>query len=131
MKIWKYSGILLIATGILHTIVAIAMGIDVYAGMIKDSLFNSVKEDPMKGFALWFFVCGLLVILLGYITHDYIKKTQKPVPSAFGYSILLLSILGCIVEPISGFWLFIPQALIIIFSNKKNSPLRNNRNKVI
>ena len=119
MKIWKYSGILLIATGILHTIVAIAMGIDVYAEMIKDGLFNSVKEDPMKGFVFWFFICGLLIILLGYVTHDYIKKTQSPIPTSIGYSILLLSILGCIVEPISGFGLFIPQALIIIFSNKK------------
>ena len=29
------------------------------------------------------------------------------------------AIIGCIVEPISGFWLFLPQALIIIYSNMK------------
>ena len=34
MKFWKYSGIFLVATGILHTIVAIALGKEVYFEII-------------------------------------------------------------------------------------------------
>ncbi|MDR1558206.1 MAG: DUF6463 family protein [Clostridiales bacterium] len=36
-----------------------------------------------------------------------------------GYYLLALSIFGCLFIPVSGFWLFIPQAIIIINSNSK------------
>ena len=117
-KIWKYSGIFLIATGILHTIVAIALGKEVYSEIIRDGLINVTSQDYTRSFAFWFLVCGIFIILLGQVLHYYIKKEQKPAPLFFGYSMLILTIFGCIVEPISGFWLFLPQALIIIIANK-------------
>jgi hypothetical protein len=36
IKIWKYSGIFLLATGALHTVVALLMGADEFIGMIRD-----------------------------------------------------------------------------------------------
>jgi len=120
MKIWKYSGIFLIATGILHTIVAIALGWKAFVEIIQDGLLiNVTSRELTHEFALWFFVCGIFVILLGQVVHFYIKREQKPAPLSFGYSLLVFTIFGCIVEPGSGFWLFLPQALIIIFANKK------------
>ena len=119
VKIWKYSGIFLIATGILHTIVAIGLGKDVFLEIIQDGVINVTSQDFIRAFAFWFLVCGFFVILLGQVLHYYIKNEQKPAPLFFGYSLLIFSILGCIVEPISGFWLFLPQALIIILANKK------------
>ncbi|MDR0232509.1 MAG: DUF6463 family protein [Dysgonamonadaceae bacterium] len=119
VKIWKYSGIFLIATGILHTIVAIALGKDAFLEIIQDGVVNVTSQDYARAFALWFLICGIFVILLGQVLHYYIKKEQKPAPLFFGYSLLILTIFGCIVEPISGFWLLLPQALIIIFANKK------------
>ena len=121
MKFWKYSGIFLIATGILHTIVAIALGWEAFVEIIRDGLLINVKSRELTHeFALWFFICGIFVILLGQVLHFYIKREQKPAPLSFGYSLLVFTIFGCIVEPGSGFWLFLPQALIIIFANKKN-----------
>jgi uncharacterized membrane protein YecN with MAPEG domain len=119
VKIWKYSGIFLIATGILHTIVAIALGIEAFSEIIRDGVINVIAEDYTRAFAFWFLICGIFVILLGQILHFYIKREQKPAPLFFGYSLLILTIFGCIVEPVSGFWLFLPQALIIIVANKK------------
>jgi hypothetical protein len=119
MKLWKYSGLFLVATGILHTIAAVLLFANVYGEIIKDGLFNAVKEDAMRGCGFWFFICGIFLILFGYVVHEYIKSVQKPAPLFVGYSILLISIVGCIIEPVSGFWLFIPQALIIIFANRK------------
>ena len=118
--IWKYSGILLIATGILHTIVAIAFGWKAFIEIIRDGLLiNVTSRDCTHEIALWFFICGIFVILLGQVVHFYIKREQKPAPLSFGYCLLVFTIFGCIVEPGSGFWLFLPQALIIIFANKK------------
>ena len=118
-KIWKYSGLFLIATGILHTLVAIAFGKDVYVEIIRAGLINVTSQDDTCAFAFWFLVCGIFIILLGQVLHYYIKKEQKPAPLFLGYSMLVLAIFGCIVEPVSGFWLFLLQALIIIFANKK------------
>ena len=120
LKLWKYSGIFLIATGILHTVVAILLGWKTFMAIVRDGLLiNITARDYTHEFALWFFICGIFVILLGQVLHFYIKKEQKPAPLCFGYSLLVFTIFGCIVEPSSGFWLFIPQALIIIFANKK------------
>ena len=118
IKYWKYSGIYLVATGILHTIFAIPFGKDAFLKMIREGLYNVTALDYERAFAIWFFVCGIFIILLGQVLHHYIKKEQKPAPLSFGYSLLIFTIFGCIVEPGSGFWLFLPQALIIIFANK-------------
>ena len=100
MKLWKYSGTFLTATGIIHTIYALFIGKDAFSEMLRNGLVNSIGENYSQGFAFWFLTCGIILILLGY-------------------SILLLTIIGCIIEPVSGFWLFLPQAIIIIYSNKK------------
>ena len=119
IKFWKYSGIFLIATGIIHTIFAIALGKEAFMKIIYEGLYNFTAMDCTRELGIWFFVCGIFIILLGQVLHYYIKKEQKPAPLSFGYSLLVFTIFGCIVEPVSGFWLFLPQALIIIFANRK------------
>ena len=120
MKMWKYSGIFLIATGILHTVVTVIFGWKEFVEIIRDGLLiNVMSRGYTHEFTLWFLICGIFVILLGQLLHFYIKKEQKPAPLSFGYSLLAVTIFGCVIEPFSGFWLFLPQALIIIFANKK------------
>jgi hypothetical protein len=119
LQLWKYSGVFLIATGILHTVVALILGKDAFTDIFRDGFINAVGEDLSREFAVWFLVLGVFVIFFGQVLHYYIKKEQKPIPLFLGYNLLILSIIGCLLEPASGFWLFIPQALIIIFAKKK------------
>jgi hypothetical protein len=120
VKLWKYSGILLVATGILHSIVAILFGKDDLWAIFQDGLLDAVGEDVPREFAFWFLICGIFVVFLGQILHYYIKKEQRPAPLFLGYNILVLSVIGCVIVPVSGFWLFIPQALIIIFAKRND-----------
>jgi hypothetical protein len=123
MKTWKYSGILLVATGILHTVVGIVLCRNYLWIIIKNRLFNTLWISREEGFdsnlsfAFWFLICGIVIIILGQTLHYYIKKEQKPAPAFLAYWLLGLSVLGCIIIPVSGLWLFIPQALIIIVAN--------------
>lgn len=117
-KLWKYSGLFLIITGILHSIVAILLNWKIYVEIFRSGLINSITKDYARAFAFCFFVCGIFLMLFGYTLDYYIKKEQKPAPLLLGYELLVFSILGCLLDPMSGFWLFIPQAFIIIFSNK-------------
>jgi len=121
VKFWKYSGILLVATGILHSVVGIAMGKEYLWGIIKAGLINTAKDDDFAtGVAFWFLICGIFIIILGQALHYYIKKERQPAPNLLGYWLLGLGITGCIIMPASGFWLFIPQALIILFAKRSN-----------
>ena len=61
-----------------------------------------------KGHTLLFFFVGGILLLLGGTLQYYIRKEQKPVP------LLLVSVVGYILLPLSSFWLLIPQALIMI-----------------
>ena len=119
MKIWKYSGTLLTVTGVIHIIVAFILGKCIYFDILKNGLANSTNDDNFRNFAFWFLICGIIFILFGTTLQYYIKKEQKPAPLFLGYSMLIFTIVGCIINPISGFWLFLPQALIIIIANKK------------
>jgi len=106
MKIAKYSGLLLIYTGILHTLVGLFLGKNVFWDMIKSGLVNSVDSQYDRRFGFWFLICGFLIIFLGQMVNQYIKRTRKPAPASLGYSLLIMAIIGCIMVPLSGLWLF-------------------------
>ena len=125
-KLWKYNGIFLIATGIIHSVVGIAVGKDILWAILKDGLLNAIGMDDMRQIMFWFMLVGVLIIILGHILHYYIKKEQKPAPKLLGYYLLIMSIIGCIAIPTSGFWLFIPQALIILFAKRDSTDIKQN-----
>lgn len=117
MTFWKYSGLFLSLTGVLHTCVAIINYGDKYKGMISDGLIRSLS-DADRALAFWFLVIGALLIIMGQTLSHYIKQTQQPLPLFLGYTLLVFSIVGCLIVPVSGFWLFIPQALIIMLAKR-------------
>lgn len=123
MKLWKYSGTYLTITGMIHTLVALGLNWNIYKAMWLNGLSNSIGNDFTKAFALWFFICGILLIFLGQTLQHYLKKEGLPAPLFLGYAILIFSIIGCIIEPVSGFWLFLPQALIIILAKREKRKL--------
>jgi len=119
MKIWRYSGIFLILTGLLHIAVGILLFKDTFAEYINNGIINSVTENSVQETGFWFLVCGTLVIMWGLTMHHYIRKTYKPAPKFLGYFLLIISLIGGLIVPISGFWLFVPQALIIIMAKER------------
>jgi hypothetical protein len=90
MKIWKLSGIFLIVTGWLHTIVALFLGGNEFLKMIKEGVINTVGYDTGRHFVFWFFTWGIVIIFFGHLLHYYIKKEQKPAPRFLGYFLLRL-----------------------------------------
>lgn len=77
MKLWKYSGTFLTATGVIHTIYALFIGKDAFSEMLRNGLVNSIGENYSQGFAFWFLICGVILILLGQTLQYYIRKEQK------------------------------------------------------
>jgi MFS family permease len=116
-NLWKYSGIYLWVTGVIHTMFGLAFGSEGYMPILRDGLVNAVGEDVGRNFSFWFLVCGVVIIYAGLLMQRYIKDTQRPAPMSLGIFLLVFSIIGCAMAPGTGFWLFIPQAIIIIVAN--------------
>ncbi|MEI5907017.1 DUF6463 family protein [Bacillus spongiae] len=119
MELWKLSGVFLIATGIIHTIVGLTIGWGIIGEMIQEGLYNSVETQYDRNATVWFLFCGIYWIMIGQFFHFYIKEKNKPIPRFIGWHLFIITLIGLIISPISGFWLFIPQAIIIIMANSK------------
>jgi len=113
--LWKKSGIFLFATGIIHNIFGILAGYEVMWDAIQDGWFNAFMDYERQVF-FWFLLVGVFMKLAGQILHHNIKKHQTPPPRCVGIYLLVMAAIGCAAMPASGFWLFIPQGIIILLA---------------
>lgn len=121
MKLWKYSGTFLSVTGVIHIIYAMIQNWSTYEDLFSEGLINSIGDNAQRALSFWFFLIGVLLIMFGQSLQHHIKKQKKPAPLSLGYALLFFSAFGCFIIPLSGFWLFIPQALIIILAKREHN----------
>lgn len=118
-NLWKYSGTYLWATGVIHTVVGLAIGTEGYMPIVRDGFVNAVGDDIGRNFSFWFLVLGVFIIFAGLLMQRYIKDTGRPAPRSLGWFLLIFAAIGCVMAPVTGFWLFLPQALIIILAPRR------------
>ncbi|GLI04927.1 hypothetical protein YDYSG_09570 [Paenibacillus tyrfis] len=114
MRIWKYSGMYMIATGMIHNVVGLLMGWEVLGLMAQDGWVNSVSSEPDRNAIFWFLAIGFFWMITGHVFHKYLKESDHALPAIFGWYLLLFAVVGCTLMPVSGIWLFFPQAIMII-----------------
>lgn len=116
----KYSGLFMWLTGLLHNVVGLILFWEPLKEMFLGGLFNTVVVPHYdRGLAFWFLFSGFMMFLLAHLMNWIIKDKGLVVPKLVGWHLLYLSILGVITMPISGFWVVIPQAILIIRGNKE------------
>ena len=104
----------LAATGSIHTLYALIVQGKIWIAVFRDGAVGAIGTNAERSYALWFLVCGILVVLWGATLHCYIRQTRRPAPA-----LLSVSVAGCVFEPLSGFWLFLPQALLMIAAGRR------------
>jgi hypothetical protein len=114
--LWKYSGIFLAATGVLHCIGLFVFGRDILSA--AQGYFDS---RTFFLFVYWVTVSGIVLVVFGHTPHWCITKEQQPAPRFVGYWLLGPAAAGCLVAPVSGFLLLIPQGLIIVPAQRNAS----------
>src|SRR5687768_15233873 len=122
MNVAKNHGNLLIATGVLHNAIGFVMGWSVLTEIAKSGFVNSINDEMDRNAIFWFLFGGFLMMILGKLMQDYLRADFR-LPRWLGVAMLLLSVLGCIMMPISGFWLVVPQAILILLPNRKRREL--------
>ncbi len=118
MKLSRYSGYYLMVTGVIHNIVGFYKVRDVLYHMHQMGWWNSASFPPYDRFAaMWFLICGFSWMAMGFVMHQHYKKIQRPPALILGIFFTMMGIIGVIILPVSGMWLFIPQGIIIIWDN--------------
>ncbi|MCI3918872.1 DUF6463 family protein [Paenibacillus sp. TRM 82003] len=111
----RQVGLLLALTGLLHSVIGLILFWDALLPIVTEGLWNTMKEGDWERLnAFWFMMFGFLLILIGYMVSWVLKQTQLRPPAAVGWSILAIGIIGAVIMPISGFWLVLPQAWLLL-----------------
>ncbi len=112
----KKIGIAIIIIGTLHTCLGMFRFHRDFSAMIMEGLI-STGYSLERGLAFWFTFAGILMITLGVAVRA-IESQDGKIPMSLGWIILLCSIVGASVFPVSGFWLMLIVSLLILFSGK-------------
>ncbi|KEQ25428.1 DUF6463 family protein [Paenibacillus tyrfis] len=113
-KLKSYSGMMLAWTAVLHTVVGIIIYWQPLADIGRSGLFNSIGPHYDRGSAFWFLLFGALLFMLAGLIRWLTQVKRMEIPKFIGVYMLVLCLVGVFFTPVSGFWLVIPQALIIM-----------------
>lgn len=116
----RFTGHSLIAVGALHTLVGIMSFGRPLAGIARDGMFNAVDPHPERQAAFWFLLTGALLVVLGQSTR-WAQRRTGTVPGSLGTSLLVISLAGVVLMPVSGFWLLLPSAFLTLGASRHAS----------
>ncbi|MFD0740223.1 DUF6463 family protein [Lysobacter koreensis] len=110
MKKWIGKWVMFVALG--HTVVGITFFGSVYRELLASGLYNSITSEK-AGLAAWFALFGAVLFVVGMLLSA-LEANGSPIPRSVGVALLLLTVLGVVLMPVSGFWLMFPVALLIV-----------------
>ncbi|WP_372771619.1 DUF6463 family protein [Pseudoalteromonas sp.] len=115
MKAWISKWLIFVSAG--HTVVGIMFFGSIYNEMLSNGLLSSVNSEK-TALAAWFILFGFLLFITSLAISVIEKNDALKIPNIIGVSLLVLTTLGVVLMPVSGFWLVYPAAIAIIYKNK-------------
>ena len=120
----KISGYWLIFTSILHFVGGFVFFPEPLAEIARSRWWNAVSPDPFNlnyemEAAFWFMAIAPLWFILGMLCC-WIQEQKLAMPVFVGWILLSVTIIGVIIEPVSGLWLLLPPSAIITLVSMQN-----------
>ena len=115
MKNWK--GIWIIVVAILHSIFALVNFGTEYQKILALGIVDSVNSAE-SALGSWFFLFGILILALGFMVYSFEQRSIS-IPKSAALTLLILTILGAALMPISGFWLLFPPVLAMLYNRNR------------
>ncbi len=110
MKPRAWIGYWLLFVAALHTLYALLFFSPVYWSIIERGVFNTVGRDPLTGGAVWFVLFGAMMALICTAIVALERGQHYRSFHWLSAGLLLISALGIVLIPASGFWLGLPAA---------------------
>lgn len=107
------AGGLLIGVAIVHAVFGAWFGRRPLAGILSDGVLNSVDSHGERGLVFWFLMTSPLLLMLGQLCVFLAKRGIAP-PRWLGFEVLLLTVCCALLMPVSGFWLMLPPAALLL-----------------
>ncbi len=114
----RLCGPLLVATGALDVLYVFVFHSKQLAAIAQDGFFNAV--DPSVAYAtfdretaFWHLTFGLTAVILGALIY-WSQNRMGTLPAFLGWALLALGVFGVVLMPVSGFWVILPQAVLMI-----------------
>ncbi|MBD1835264.1 hypothetical protein H6F61_21890 [Cyanobacteria bacterium FACHB-472] len=119
----QISGYWLLLTSLVHVLVGLWLFAEPLAEIAGNGWFNAVAPDPFNPYfdredAFWFMMATPSIFTAGLLCF-WAQAKQFPLPSFLGWILLTTATVGCLIEPISGFWLLIPPGFLILAASRK------------
>ena len=121
MAMRKYVGTMMIATGILHTLVGLWFLRQPLLDILGAGQWMSVTGHEDRVSAFWFILFGVLLMMFGQFVRWALARTGT-LPASLGWSLLVLGVTGVAFMPDSGFWLVLPQAWLVLGLARQEAP---------
>lgn len=101
-----------------HTVVGLMIFGSVYMEMISQGLIGTVSSEKTAA-AAWFLLFGFLLFISSILISVIEKHDGLEVPNSIAALLFILTTIGVILMPVSGFWLVYPAVVAIVLKNKK------------
>jgi len=107
------AGGILIAIALLHTAVGLWFGSGPVLAIAREGFLASVDPHRDRQLIFWFLIFGAPMLLIGQLALWMQARGLRP-PRFLGIELLAVAIGGALLMPISGFWLvLVPAALLL------------------
>ncbi|MGL4622245.1 DUF6463 family protein [Chroococcidiopsis sp.] len=121
----RFSGYWLYVTSIIHVLVGFWLYAEPLSNIAQSGFFNAVDPFCDRNTAFWFLMFVPLLFAIGQLCC-WAHIQSITLPNFLGWCLLVTALVGIFLMPISGFWLLlIPAVLIIIASRPVKSSLAN------
>jgi len=107
------AGGLLIGVAVVHAVFGVWFGRLSLGAMFSDGLVASVDSRGERGLVFWFLLMSPLLLLIGQLCVFLAERGIAP-PRWLGFEVLLLTVACALLMPVSGFWLLLPPAALLL-----------------
>jgi uncharacterized protein DUF6463 len=111
----RLPGRLLMVTGIGHAVVGLLLFHHALSAIVDDGLVNTVGRNQFdREAAFWFLLFSPICVALGQLVNHAIARGDRRVLRILGGHLLAIAIVGAAIMPISGFWIVMAIAPLVL-----------------
>lgn len=120
----KLAARILIGIGVIHLLLFLWFGRRVLFAIASEGFWNTIDPIRDRQMIFWALMTGVFGLLFGQLAL-WIEAHGKRLPAFVGWQLIALALVGGVLTPDSGGWLFlIPGVLILIGARQAGAKAR-------
>lgn len=114
-----HAGTFVVGMAVVHTAVGLWLGAAPLAAIFRGGYMGAVDGHFDRMTVFWFLWFGFLLLLVGGAFRR-MEQSKEGIPSGLGWLFGGLCLAGAVAMPVSGFWLgLIPAAIIVVRARRR------------